>query len=71
MELDVICISKRAINFNPLISIKASGIISHYNGQPQTVTLWYKFATLKKDEKATLLDQTILRFKLEALYGVK
>ena len=47
----MICISKRAINFHPLISIKANGITSHYNGQPQTVTL-YQFAAPKKDEKA-------------------
>ena len=36
MSLDMICISKRAINFHPSISIKANGITSHYSGQPQT-----------------------------------
>ena len=36
MSLEMICISKRAINFHPSISIKASGINSHYSGQPQT-----------------------------------
>ena len=30
-----------------------------------------KFAAPKKDEKLTLFDQIILRFKLEALYNVK
>ena len=49
---DMICKSKRAINFHPLISIKANGITSHYNGQPRTVTSSYKFAAPKKDEKA-------------------
>ena len=48
----MICISKRAINFHPLISIKANGITSHYNGQPRIVTSSYKFAAPKKDEKA-------------------
>ena len=71
MSLDVICISKRAINLHPLISIKANGITSHYNGQPRTVTSSYKFAAPTKDEKANLFDQIILRFKLEALYSVK
>ena len=52
MSLDMICISKRAINFHPLISIKANGITSRYNGQPRTVTSSYKFAAPKKDQKA-------------------
>ena len=65
----MICISKRAINFHPSISIKANRITSHYSGQPRTVTSAYKHASPKKDEKAnkTLFDQ----FKLEALYNVK
>ena len=33
----MICISKRAINFHPLISIKANSITSHYNERPRTV----------------------------------
>ena len=48
---DMICKSKRAINFHPLISIKANGITSHYNGNPWSVTSSYKFAAPKKDEK--------------------
>ena len=52
MPLDMICISKRAINFHPSISIKANGITSHYRGQPRTVTSSYKYAASKKDEKA-------------------
>ena len=47
----MICIQKRAINFHPLISIKANGITSHYNEQPGTVTSSYKFPAPKKDEK--------------------
>ena len=34
MSLDMICISKRAINCHPSISIKANGITSYYSGQP-------------------------------------
>ena len=52
MSLDMICISKRAINFHPSISRKANGITSHYSGQPRTVTLMYKYAAPKKDETA-------------------
>ena len=51
MSLDMICISKRAINFHPSISIKANGITSHYSGQPRSVTSSYKYAAPKKDEK--------------------
>ena len=53
MSLDMIFISKRSINFHPLISIKANGIMitSHYKGQPRTVTSSYKFVAPKKDEK--------------------
>ena len=67
LSLDMSFISKRAINSHRLILIKANGINSHYNGQPGTVTSWYKFAAPKKDEKITLFDQIIFRFKLEAL----
>ena len=35
------------------------------------VTSSNKFAAPKKDKKASLFDQIILRFKLEALHGVK
>ena len=52
MSLNMICISKRAINFYPSISIKANGITSHYGGQPRTVTSSYNYAAPKKDEKA-------------------
>ena len=52
MSLDMIFVSKRAINFHPSISIKANGITSYYSGQPRTVTSWYKYAAPKKDEKA-------------------
>ena len=52
MSLDMICISKRAINFHPSISIKANGITSPYSEQPRTVTSSYKYAATKKDEKA-------------------
>ena len=54
MSLDMICISKKSNQFSStsLISEKANGITSHYNGQPRTLTLWYKFAAPKKDEKA-------------------
>ena len=52
ISLDMICISKRAINFHPLISIKANDIAYHKNGQPRTVTSSYKFAAPQKDEKA-------------------
>ena len=62
MSLDMICISKRAINFHPSISIKANGITSHYSGQPRTVTSSCKYAAQKKDEKLTIFDQIILRF---------
>ena len=56
LHILVICISKSAINFHPLIPIKANGITSRYNGQPRTVTSSYKFVALvKKDEKANLL----------------
>ena len=67
----MICISKRAINFHPSISIKANGITSHCTGQPRTATSSYKYAAPKKDEKATPFEQIIARFKLEALYSVK
>ena len=52
MSLDMIFVSKRAINFHPSISIKANGITSYYSGQPRTVTSWYKYVAPKKDEKA-------------------
>ena len=68
MSLDMICISKRAINFHPLISIKANGITSHYNGQPRTVN---SSDHRRKTKKLTIFDQIILRFTLEALYGVE
>ena len=71
MSLDMICISKRAINFHSSILIKANGITSHYSGQPRTVISSYKYAAPKKTKKLTLFDQIILRFKLEALYSVK
>ena len=69
MSLDMIFISRRAINFHPSISIKANGITSHYRGQPQTVTSSYKYAASKEDEKANplIFDQIILSFKLESL----
>ena len=70
-SLDMICIYKRAINFNPSISIKANEIPSHYSGQPETVTSSYKYAAQKKDEKLTLFDQIILKFKIKAFYSVK
>ena len=74
MSLDMICIWQRAINFHPLIScrsIKENGITSHYKEQSRIVTSSYKFAAPKKDQKPNLFDQIILRFKLEALHGVK
>ena len=71
MSLDMICIWQRAINFHPLISIKENGITSHYKEQSRIVTSSYKFAAPKKDKKANLFDQIILRFKLEALHGAK
>ena len=37
MSLNMVCVSKRAINFHPSVSIKANGITSHYSGQPRTV----------------------------------
>ena len=37
MSLNMVCVSKRAINFRLSISIKANGITSHYSGQPRTV----------------------------------
>ena len=52
MSLDMICISKRAINFHPFISLKANGITSHDSAQPRTVTSSHKYAAPKKDEKA-------------------
>ena len=53
MSLDMICISKRGINFHPSISIEANGITSHYSGQPGTVTFSYKkYAAPKKNKKA-------------------
>ena len=52
MSLDMICISKRAINFHPSISLKANGITSHDSAQPRTVTSSHKYAAPKKDEKA-------------------
>ena len=64
MSLDMICISKRAINFHPSISIKANGITSHYRGQPlwlRRINMWHR----RKTKKLTLFDQIILRFKLE------
>ena len=61
MSLDMICVSKRAINFYPSISIKANGITSHYSGQPRTVTSSCKYAAPKKDKKLTIFDQIILR----------
>ena len=49
----MIGISKRAVNFHPLVSMKANGITSsHFNGQPRTVTSSYKIIAPKKDEKA-------------------
>lgn len=52
MSLDMIFMSKRAVNFHPSISIKANEITSHYSGQPRTVTSSYKYAAPKKEEKA-------------------
>ena len=49
MSVDMICISKRAINFHPSISIKANDFVRQG----------------RKTKKLTLLDQIILRFKLE------
>ena len=49
MSLDMICISKRAINFHPSISIKANDFVRQG----------------RKTKKLTLFDQIILRFKLE------
>ena len=71
LSLDMICISKRAINFHPPISIKANGITSYYSGQPRTVTSSYKYAVPKKDEKANFFWLNYFKFKLEALYSVK
>ena len=71
VSLDIICTSKRAINFHPLISIKANGIISYYNRQPRTLTLSYETGGTDERRKLNLFDQIILRFKLEALYSVK
>ena len=77
MSLDMICISKRAINFHPSISIKSfylkemELLLTSYSGQPRTVTSSYKFAAPKKDEKLNLFDQITLRFKLEVLCSVK
>ena len=49
MSLDMICISKQAINLHPSISIKANDFVRQG----------------RKTKKLTLLDQIILRFKLE------
>ena len=49
MSVDMICISKRAINFHPSISIKANDFVRQG----------------RKTKKLTLFDQIILRFKLE------
>ena len=49
MSLDMICISKRAINFHPSISIKANDFVRQG----------------RKTKKLTLFDQIILRFQLE------
>ena len=69
MSLDMICISKRGINFHPSISIKSNGITSHYSEQPRSVTLSYKYAV--RSDSICFFDEIILRFKLEALYSVK
>ena len=54
LDMTMICISKREINFHPLISIKANGITSHYNGQPRTVTQSsYKFAAPIEEKQKT------------------
>ena len=66
MSLDMICISKRQINFHPFILIKANGIIFYYSGQPRTVTSSYKYASPKKDEK----DNPFLSNYLKALYSL-
>ena len=57
MSLDMICISKRATNFHPSISIKANGITSHY------INMRHR----RKTKKLTLFNQIILRFELEVL----
>ena len=67
----MMCISRKAINFHPSISIK-NGVTSYCSGQPRTATSSYKYAARpKKDEKANPFDHIFLRLKLEALYSVK
>ena len=63
MSLDLIFISKRAINFHPFISIRVNGITFHCSGQPRTVTSSHKYAAPKKDKKAKLNPFLIKRFK--------
>ena len=69
MLLDMICISKRGINFHPSTSIKSNGITSHYSEQPRSVTLSYKYAV--RSDSICFFDEIILTFKLEAPYSVK
>ena len=57
----MICIYKRAINFNPSNSIKANEIPSHYSAQPETVTLSNKYAAPKKDENANSFSSNYLK----------
>ena len=77
MSLDMICISKREINFHSFISLLtiADNLEQrvHRNLVPRSHSVLhsYKHAAPKKDDKANLFDQIILRFKLEALYSVK
>ena len=71
MSLDMICISKRAINFHPFIQWKQveSLVTVADNLEP-----WLRRINIRhrrKTKKLALFDQIILRLKLVALYSVK
>ena len=71
MSLDKICISKRATDFHPSISLKQmeSLLTIADNLEPllRRINMWHR----RKTKKLTLFNQIILRFKLEDLYSIK
>ena len=70
MSLDKICISKRAIDFHPSISLKQIESLLTIADNLEPLLRRINTRHRRKTEKLTLFNQIILRFKHEALCSV-
>ena len=69
MSLDKICISKRAINFHPSISLKQMESLVTIADNLEPSLRRINMRHRRKTKKLTLVNQIILSFKHEALHS--